>query len=120
LGRLESGWGRSLEDGGALANSDSSSFTAFLEIPKLVSSLQSSGSLTKEATVTLDGQKVLPVKDNGPNQGRLDVAAIGKPYIVAVQVGGSKSGTIHFDRYNTGAIPTAPANAIDLNSLPGA
>jgi hypothetical protein len=100
------------------SNSDFGQIAEFLELPKLVGALKSSGSLTKEKAATVDGQKVVPIKDNGENQGTLNVAASGTPYIVSLQTGGSNTGTVHFNQYNKATIPAAPANSIDMDSLP--
>ncbi len=100
------------------SNQDFSDFVSLLDISKFVSSLQPSGTVTKESPTSLGGVPVIPLKDNGPDGGLLYAAAHGPPYIVAINGGASGDrGTIHFDQYNSATLPTAPSGAVDLNAL---
>jgi hypothetical protein len=100
------------------SNQDFSDFVSLLDISKFVSSLQPSGTVTKEPPTTLRGVPVIPLKDNGPDGGVLYVAGHGPPYIVAITGGASgDTGTIHFDQYNSATLPPPPAGAVDLNAL---
>jgi hypothetical protein len=100
------------------SNQDFSDFASLLDISKLVSSLQPSGTVTKEPPTTFGGLPVIPLKDNGPDGGLLYVAGHGTPYIVAVSGGRSgDKGAIHFDQYNSATLPAPPSGAVDLNAL---
>lgn len=101
------------------SNSSFENFVDFLEIPRLVKALSTSDRLTKQPVTSVDGIRVVPVHDDGPGQGLVDVATSGTPYIVAIQ-GGRSSGIVHFDRYDTAALPSPPARATDLGSVEGA
>jgi hypothetical protein len=82
-------------------------------------SLVAHGSLTKGATTTIGGQKVVGLTDKSKG-GTLYVAATGKPYPVQISREGSGSGTITFGRWNESVKLAAPANAIDLSQLQSA
>jgi len=99
------------------SNQNFSAFAKLLDISQLATNLKASGTITKEATTKVDGISVVPLKDSGPNQGTLDVAATGTPYVVSVSSGGQNQGILHFDDYGSATVPAAPSGAIDLNSL---
>ena len=61
--------------------------------------LSSHGKLEKGSTSTVNGQKVLAVKDT-TNGGTLYVATSGKPYPIEVIKSGSDGGQITFDHFN--------------------
>ena len=94
-----------------------SSFAKLLDISQLVTNLKASGTVTKEATTKVDGISVIPLKDNGPSGGTLDVATTGAPYIIAVSGGGRDQGILRFDEYGSARVPAVPTGAINLNSL---
>jgi len=75
--------------------------------------------LTKGAETTVNGQKVIALKD-GANGGTLYVATTGAPYPVElVSPGNGKEGTVTFDQWNTTVTITAPKGAVDLSKLSG-
>lgn len=75
--------------------------------------------LTKSAETTLNGQKVIALKD-GANGGTLYIATTGKPYPVElVSPGNGKAGKITFDQWNNTVTITAPKGAIDISKLTG-
>jgi hypothetical protein len=80
--------------------------------------LSSHGKLTKGATTTVNGQKVVAVND-ATKKGTLYVATTGKPYPVEILVTGAQAGHIVFDRFNESVSLTAPANSIDVSQLQG-
>ncbi len=99
----------------------SGSFAAigpFTDLPSFVDQAlaqQPNMTLTKGASTTAAGQKVIQVKD--PMGGILSVATTGKPYPVQISKGGTSGGTITFDKWNTPIALSAPPNAVDINSL---
>jgi hypothetical protein len=80
--------------------------------------LASHGTLAKGATTTVDGQKVVAVKDTTKGS-TLYVATTGKPYPVEIVKAGSDGGRVVFDRFNDSVSLTAPTNAIDISQLKG-
>ena len=75
--------------------------------------------LTKGAETTVNGQKVVALKD-GANGGTLYVATTGTPYPVElVSPGNGKQGKVTFDQWNSTVTITAPKGAIDLSKLSG-
>jgi hypothetical protein len=78
--------------------------------------LSNHGTLTKGATTTVDGQKVVAIKDM-THGGTLYVATTGKPYPVEIVSSGPQGGQIAFDRINESVSLAAPANAIDISQL---
>lgn len=76
------------------------------------------GTLTKGATTTIAGQKVLAVTDASKG-GTLYVATTGPPYPVAVSKDGTSSGRVLFSNWNAPVSVLAPANAIDITQLAG-
>jgi hypothetical protein len=78
--------------------------------------LSSHGTLSKGATTTVNGQKVVPVKDTSQG-GTLYVATTGKPYPLEILKTGAAGGHITFDRFNQSVSLTAPAHSIDISQL---
>ena len=78
--------------------------------------LSSHGKLEKGSTSTVNGQKVLAVKDT-TNGGTLYVATSGKPYPIEVIKSGSDGGQITFDHFNQTVSLSPPANSIDISQL---
>lgn len=74
------------------------------------------GALTKLASSTVDGQRVVGLRDAAMGE-TIYVATAGKPYPVQVTRSGSGGGTVHFGSWNTPVAIAAPANAIDLEQL---
>lgn len=74
------------------------------------------GSLTKAATTTINGQKVVGITDKSKG-GTLYIAATGRPYPIQIVKSGSGGGKITFDRWNGAVTLAAPANAIDVAQL---
>jgi hypothetical protein len=91
--------------------------TSLTDLRKLLdTTLASHGALARGANTTVNGQKVVAVKDLAKG-GVLYVAATGKPYPVEVARGGANGGHIVFDRWNQAVTISAPLNAINLNQL---
>jgi hypothetical protein len=78
--------------------------------------LSTHGALAKGSTSTVDGQKVVAVKDT-TRGGTLYVATTGKPYPIEVSKTGPQGGHVIFDRYNEAVSLSAPANSIDISKL---
>ncbi len=78
--------------------------------------LSSHGKLVKGSTSTVNGQKVIAVKDT-TNGGTLYVATSGKPYPIEVIKSGSDGGQITFDHFNQTVSLAPPANSIDISQL---
>ncbi len=98
----------------------SGSFSAigpFTDLPSFVDQALSNPekTLTKGASRTIGGQKVIDVKD--PIGGSLSVATTGKPYPVQIAKGGASGGTITFDQWNSPVKLTAPADSVDIAQL---
>jgi len=76
------------------------------------------GKLTNDGKTTFQGQQVVAIRDSA--NGKLYVAATGKPYPVAI-VGGAKgaSGTITFGDWNKSVSLSAPSDAIDISQFGG-
>ncbi len=77
--------------------------------------LSNHGSLAKGSTSTVNGHKVIAIKDTGKDA-TLYVATTGKPYPVEIAKAGSSGGQITFDRINQSIPLSAPSGAI---SIPG-
>ena len=93
------------------------SLSSLTNLHQLLSGLLSShGTLSKGATTTVNGQKVVPVKDTSKG-GTLFVATTGKPYPVEILKTGAAGGHITFDRFNQSVSLTAPAHSIDISQL---
>jgi hypothetical protein len=101
----------------APANGSFASVALLTNVHELFTQLLSShGTLAKGATTTVDGQKVVAIKDT-TKDATLYVATTGKPYPVEILKTGSGGGRVLFDRFNQAVSLTAPANAIDLSQL---
>lgn len=74
------------------------------------------GSLAKTGTSTVDGKKVVGVKDTSKG-GVLYVATTGKPYPVQISKTGSTGGTVSFQDWNTPLTIAAPSGAINIEKL---
>lgn len=100
------------------SNSDFASLSQLTDLRQLVDQTLEShgGTLTKTATTTIDGQKVVGITDKSKG-GTLYVAATGQPYPVQITKTGSSGGKITFDRWNAAVGIAAPANAIDVAQL---
>jgi hypothetical protein len=102
------------------ATGEFAALAAFVTEPKNLFKELSSGhvALAKGGTSTVDGQKVIAVKDTSKG-GTLYVATTGKPYPIKIaKTGSQNSGQVTFDRYNEPVSLTPPANSIDLSKLP--
>jgi hypothetical protein len=101
----------------APATGQLSSIASLTNVHTLFSQLLAShGKLVKGSTSTVNGQKVIAVKDT-TNGGTLYVATTGKPYPVEIDKSGSNGGKITFDRFNQAVTLAAPANSIDISKL---
>jgi hypothetical protein len=93
------------------------SLTALTNLHQLLTGLLSShGVLAKGATTTVNGQKVVAVKDT-THGGTLYVATTGKPYPVEILKTGAQGGHVSFDRFNESVSLAAPANSIDISQF---
>jgi hypothetical protein len=98
-------------------SSDFASLTSLTDLHKLAQSLVTGhGTLSKGSTSTVDGQKVIAVKDS---QGQLYVSTTGKPYPIQIAKKGSGSQHVDFDSYNASVSLTPPAKSIDISQLQG-
>jgi hypothetical protein len=99
------------------ANSGSfASLGQLTDMRRLFSSLSSHGTLVKGKTSTVNGQKVIALRDSTKG-GTLYVATTGKPYPVEIVKTGTQGGRFVFDRYDQPIKLAAPANAINLQQL---
>jgi hypothetical protein len=102
------------------SSADFASLTQLTNLRQLVGqTLANHGSLSKGATTSVNGQKVIGVTDTTKG-GTLYIATTGKPYPIEITKGGSGGGKITFDRWNEPVTVTAPANAIDVTQLQAA
>ena len=96
---------------------DFASLSSLTNLHRLLSALLNNhAKLSKGATSTVNGQKVVALTDT-TNHGTLYVAATGKAYPVEILKPGANGGRISFGRYNESVTLTAPANAIDISKL---
>jgi hypothetical protein len=80
--------------------------------------LKPEGSISKGGESTVDGQKVIAIKD--ADRGTLYVATTGDPLPIEItRPSGSSGGAVHFDDWNEDVALEAPKGAIDLSSLGG-
>lgn len=99
------------------ASGQFSSIAALTNLSALFTKLLSNhGKLTKGATKTIGGQKVIAVTDTTKG-GTLYVATTGKPYPVEIVKSGSQVGRVDFDHFNESVSLTAPATAVDISQL---
>ena len=109
---LQGRWLKAPASSGSLA-----SLASLTDLRALLdTTLTGHGTLVKGTTTTLNGQKVLGVRDTSEG-GTLYVATTGPPYPVDVTKGGTGGGRIVFDRWNQPVSITAPASAIDVAQL---
>ena len=110
---LQGRWLRAPADHGPFA-----SFASLTDLHKLVSGLLTGhGALTKGATSTIDGQKVIALTDK-TNQGTLYVATTGPPYPIQISGGGtSGAGKLDFSAFDRPVTVKAPASSIDITKL---
>ncbi len=93
------------------------SLAALTNLGKLVdTTLTSHGTLARNGTTSVDGQRVVAIRDLAKG-GTLYVATVGSPYPIEVLGNGGSGGRIVFDRWNKPVTLTAPANAISINQL---
>jgi hypothetical protein len=92
-------------------------FASFAELTNLHTLfnqlLSKHGTLVKGSTTSLNGEKVIAVKDT-TKSGTLYVATTGKPYPVEIAKSGSGGGQITFDRINQNVSLSAPSGAITI------
>jgi hypothetical protein len=95
------------------------SLAGLLNLHHLLSAmLASHGTLTKAATTTVEGQKVIGVTDT-TNGGVLYVATTGKAYPIELSKSGASGGHVLFGRFNETVALAAPATSIDYSKLAG-
>ncbi|HZU40616.1 MAG TPA: hypothetical protein VE992_06175 [Solirubrobacteraceae bacterium] len=94
-----------------------SSFAQFTNLPAFFNkTLASHGKLVKIGTTTVDGQKVVGVRDTTQG-GTLYVATTGPAYPVEITKSGAAGGHITFDHYNESVSLTAPKGAVDISQF---
>lgn len=99
------------------ATGELASLAALADLQNLFKDLVSNhGRLTKGATSTVNGQKVVAVKDMTSGE-TLYVATTGKPYPIKIAKTGAPGAEVTFDRYNQPVSLSAPANSIDVSKL---
>lgn len=109
---LQGKWLKAPENSGNFA-----SLASLTDLSKLIdTTLSSHGKLTRGATTTVDGHKVVAVTDVSQG-GTLYVATTGTPFPIEITKDGGSGGRITFDRWNKAVTLTAPANAININQL---
>lgn len=74
------------------------------------------GSLAKGGTSTVEGKKVVAVKDTSKG-GVLYVATTGKPYPIQISKSGSTGGKVTFSEWDAPVTITAPTGAINISKL---
>ncbi len=80
--------------------------------------LISPGPLTKGPTTTIDGQKVIELKEKAKRfTGSIYIAATGKPYPIEIVKHGQETGQTTFTAWNQPITLTAPTGAIELSKL---
>jgi hypothetical protein len=98
---------------------DLASLTPLTDLRKLLDrTLANHGKLAKVSTTTVNGQRVVGVKDTEKG-GILYVATTGKPYPIEISKSGATGGTLTFDQWNQPVALAAPANAVDISKLKG-
>lgn len=98
-------------------SSDFASLGQLTDLRQLIdTTLANHGKLTKGATKTVNGQKVVAVTDTSKG-GTLYVAATGEPFPVEITKEGAGGGKINFDRWNKPVTLTPPPNSIDVAKL---
>jgi hypothetical protein len=101
----------------APASGQFASIAALTDVRTLFSKLLSShGTLAKDGTSTVAGQKVIAVRDTTMG-GTLYVATTGPSYPIKISKSGSGGGDIVFDHYNQAVSLKAPAGSIDVSNL---
>lgn len=95
------------------------SLAGLLNLHNLLSAmLASHGTLTKAATTTVEGHKVIGVTDT-TNGGVLYVATTGEPYPIELSKSGSSGGHVLFGRFNETVALVPPAASVDYTKLTG-
>lgn len=108
---LQGKWLKAPADSGELA-----SLSSLTDFGKLIgSALAHSGTLSKGATTTIEGQPAIALNDS--KKGTLYVATTGKPYPLEIAKHGSESGKVLFSGWDKPVALKAPAGAIDINKL---
>ncbi len=107
---------------GSVTRSALSQLVAFTDrASELDRLLSSPGSVTKGASTTVNGQKVIELKEaTKVYKGVLYVATTGKPYPVAlVKSGGKERGRTTFSGWDEEVSLSAPSPVVDVDSLTG-
>ena len=109
---LQGKWLKAPEKSGNFA-----SLASLTDLAQLVdTTLTNHGTLVVDGTKTLNGQKVVAVRDASQG-GTLFVATVGSAFPIEVAKDGGSGGRIVFDRWNQPVSLVAPANAININQL---
>jgi hypothetical protein len=95
-------------------------FASILSQQKLLSRLLASdGQLTKGASSTVNGQKVVELKETGRKlfTASLYIATSGKTYPIEIVKRGREEGKVTFSRWDVPVSLAAPANAVEVSRL---
>jgi hypothetical protein len=94
-----------------------SSLASLTNLGKLIdTTLASHGKLVGAGTKTVNGQKVVGVRD-ATKGGTLYVATTGTAYPIEIVKSGASGGKITFDRWNQPVTLSAPAGAVNISQL---
>jgi hypothetical protein len=99
-------------------SSEFASLASLTDLRQLVdTALANHGALTKGASTTVNGQKVVGVTDSSNGGTLYYIATTGQPYPIEVTKDGANGGKVVLDRWNESVSLAAPANAIDIAQL---
>ncbi len=102
----------------APANGRLAQLAAFTRRSELALILRATGTLSEGAASTVDGQKVIELKEAAKLfTGSLFIASTGQPYPIEIVKRGKESGQITFSGWDRPVTLTAPANAVELTGL---
>jgi hypothetical protein len=99
-------------------SSEFASLASLTDLRQLIdTALANHGALTKGASTTVNGQKVVGVTDSSNGGTLYYIATTGQPYPIEVAKDGANGGKVVLDRWNESVSLAAPANAIDIAQL---
>ncbi len=107
---------------GSANNDELGQLASFTQLPARLDLLLSTpGAITKGVSTTVNGQKVIELKEaTKVYKGVLYVAATGKPYPVAlVKSGRRETGRTTFSDWDKGLAISAPSPSVDVRTLKG-
>jgi hypothetical protein len=99
------------------SSGDFASLASLTDVHKLLSALLAGhGPLTRGATSTLAGHRVVALHDTSKH-GTLYVATTGPPYPIRIQNDGSDGGELSFSDFDAKVALTAPRSSVDVSDL---